>query len=429
MKKYLLKAATAMIVLAMLFITGCETDNSVTYTDEDRVVGTLHGVVTDAADNARMLDVTVTVVQKGAVFTTETDELGYYIVKGLYSGNYEATYVIDGYAVARAYGYIPTLEEVTNAKTDLNHSEVLDMGLFQLNAGLTGKMYKAIDNGNVVAAAGITVIADFDHFDISPNEYTTVTDANGMYSFSNLPSAPMVAVRTLPFNDGTYSFDPTYTMVDLHSGISVVAEEIGLFITEAEPFVLTHNIEEEGFVISDPIVMTFNKAINTESFEVFLGIDKSAKTEINSVVWSNNNTTVTITPDEELVLDTWYYIYFYGKSVDGNYFEDDYSFRTQPGIEITTTNLQVWDEYNEITTTQEIVVNFSEPVLTTDSDQYFIVDGVSATPSWSNGNKTVTINAPVGGYTSGDTFWFYLGVTSTLAEYDYLEEGYRIHVK
>lgn len=65
----------------MFFLTGCETDNSVTYSDEDRVVGTLHGVVTDAADNARMLDVTVTVVQKGAIFTTETDELGYYIVK------------------------------------------------------------------------------------------------------------------------------------------------------------------------------------------------------------------------------------------------------------------------------------------------------------------------------------------------------------
>ena len=428
MRKYLLKAATGMIVLAMLFITGCETDNSVTYSDEDRVVGTLHGVVTDAADNARMLDVTVTVVQKGSIFTTETDELGYYVVKGLYSGDYEATYVIDGYAVSRAYGYIPTLEEVTNAKTDLNHSEVLDMDLFRLNAGLSGKMYKAIDNGVVMPASGITVIADFDHFDISPNEYTAVTDANGMYSFANIPAAPMVAVRTLPFNDGTYSFDPTYTEVGLESGISVVAEEIGIFLTEAEPFVLTHNIED-GFAIGEPIVMTFNKAIDTESFKVYLGIDKSAKTEINSVVWSNGNMTVTITPDEELVLDEWYYIYFYGKSVDGNYFEDDYSFRTQPGIEITTTNIQVWDEYNEITTTQEIVVNFSEPVLTTDSDQYFIVDGASATPSWSNGNKTVTINAPVGGYTPGDTFWFYLGVTSNLAEYDYLEAEYRIHVK
>lgn len=432
MKRYFIKFAMSLALVSSLFLTSCETDNSVTYSDEDVVVGTIHGVVTDANNNARMEGVVVNVVQKGIMHTTETDELGYYVVPSLYSGNYEATYVIDGYAVSRAYGYIPTVEEVTNSKLTLNHSEVLDMDLFSLNAGLTGKLYKVIEDGNVVAAAGVTVIADYDHFDLSPNEYTAVTNASGVFTFSNIPAAPMVGVRTNVYTDGTYTFDPTYQMVDLVSGGSVTAPEMPLFITDAEPFVVTHNLLD-GFIISENIVMTFNKAIDTTTFEVGLGIDKSSKTEINSIVWSNGNMTVTINPDENLRLDTWYYMNFYAKSVDGNETGDNYYFKTQPGIEVTTTNLQVYDEYNQITINQAMIINFSIAVDTSDPNNYISFSGLaSGTPtafSWSNGDKTLTISAPVGSYTSGDQFWLYIGVTSTLANYDYYEDSWNINVE
>lgn len=432
MKRYFIKFAMSLALVSSLFLTSCETDNSVTYSDEDVVVGTIHGVVTDANNNARMEGVVVNVVQKGAMFTTETDELGYYVVKSLYSGDYEATFVIDGYAVSRAYGYIPTVEEVTNSKITLNQSEVLDMDLYSLNAGLTGKLYKVIEDGNVVAAAGVTVIADYDHFDLSPNEYTAVTNASGVFTFTNIPAAPMVGVRTNVYTDGTYTFDPTYQMVDLVSGGSVTAPEMPLFITDAEPFVVTHNLLD-GFIISDNIVMTFNKAIDTTTFEIDLGIDKSSKTEINSVVWSNGNMTVTINPDENLRLDTWYYMNFYAKSVDGNETGDNYYFKTQPGIEVTTTNLQVYDEYNQITINQAMIINFSIAVDTSDPNNYISFSGLaSGTPtafSWSNGDKTLTISAPVGSYTSGDQFWLYIGVTSTLANYDYYEDSWSIHVE
>jgi hypothetical protein len=431
MKKYFLRIASGLILVSLMFLMGCETDNSVTYSDEDRVIGTIHGVVTDANDNARMEDVVVKVVQKDLMYTTKTDSLGYYIVKNLYSGNYEATYEINGYAVSRAYGYIPTVEEVTNTKLDLNHSEVLDMDLFELNAGMTGKLYKIVD-GNAVAASGVTVIADFTHFDLSPDQYTTTTNASGVYSFSNLPSAPMVAVRTLPYSDGTYAFDATYEEVSLYQNVTVIAPDMPLYITDAPAFVLTSNIED-GFLISDNIVMTFNKAIDTASFEVYLGIDKAAKTEINSVVWSNNNTTVTINPDENLLIDTGYYVSFFGKSVDGNSFDYDYYFDTQVGIEVTTTNLQIYDGYNQITATQAIIINFSMPVNTTDPDNYISFSGLgSATPtsfSWSNGDKTLTISAPTGNYLSGDNFTLYIGMTSTIANYDFNERQWNIHVE
>jgi hypothetical protein len=218
MKKYFSKIAAIMAVAALFLMTGCTEDTSVNYSDSViKVVGTLHGVVTDAANNARMEGVTVTVVQKDKIFTTTTDALGYYIVKSLWSGYYEATFTMNGFAVARSTGYIPTEAEVYDSKADINQVEVLDIDLFALTAGLTGKIYKVIDNGNIVAASGVTVIADFDHFDLSPDEYTTTTNASGVYSFTNLPSAPMVSIRTLPYNDGTYSFDPILSSAGLDS--------------------------------------------------------------------------------------------------------------------------------------------------------------------------------------------------------------------
>jgi hypothetical protein len=429
MKKYFSKIAAIMAVAALFLMTGCTEDTSVNYSDSViKVIGTLHGVVTDANNNARMEGVTVTVVQKDKIFTTTTDVLGYYIVKSLWSGYYEATFSVNGYALARSTGYIPTEAEVYDSKADINHVEVLDMDLYSLNAGLTGKLYKVLEDGNIVAASGVTVIADFHDYDLSPDEYTATTNASGVYSFSNLPAAPMIVVRTLPYNDGTYSFDPTYGSAGLIPGVTVTAQDMGIMITEAPVFVLTHNLQD-GFLIGGNIVMTFNKAVDTATFHAYLNIDKSAKTEIASVVWSNNNTTVTINPDENLLIETWYYFWFEGRSADGNYFEEDYYFETQPGIKVTTTNLQVYDGFNQITTTQAIIINFSEPVLTTSSDNYIYVDGVIPASSWSNNNQTLTINAPTGGYTSGDNFWVYIGVTSTLADYDYLEEDWRVWIK
>jgi hypothetical protein len=413
MKKYFSKIAAIMAVAALFLMTGCTEDTSVNYSDSViKVVGTLHGVVTDAANNARMEGVTVTVVQKDKIFTTTTDALGYYIVKSLYSGSYVATFAVNGYALTKAEGYIPTEAEVYDSKADINQVEVLDIDLFALTAGLTGKIYKVIDNGNIVAASGVTVIADFDHFDLSPDEYTTTTNASGVYSFTNLPSAPMVSIRTLSYNDGTYSFDPTMSSAELNPGITTNAQDMDLFITDAPAFVLTHNIHN-GFLIGGSIVMTFNKAVVPASFHAYLNIDKSAKTEIASVTWTNNNTTVTIVPDENLRIGMWYYFWFEGRSVDGNEFGDDYYFETQPGIDIKTTNLDYYDGYYSITQEQNIVIVFTEAVISSPSNQLIIrswdiygnyVGDISASvqTTWSADKKTLTIVPPsTPGYQKG----------------------------
>jgi hypothetical protein len=431
MKKYFSKIAAIMAVAALFLMTGCTEDTSVNYSDSViKVVGTLHGVVTDAANNARMEGVTVTVVQKDKIFTTTTDALGYYIVKSLWSGYYEATFTMNGFAVARSTGYIPTEAEVYDSKADINQVEVLDMDLFALTAGLTGKIYKVIDNGNIVAASGVTVIADFDHFDLSPDEYTTTTNASGVYSFTNLPSAPMVSIRTLPYNDGTYSFDPILSSAGLIPGVTVTAQDMGLMITEAPVFVLTHNMQD-GFLIGGNIVMTFNKAIDPNTFRVYLG---QAKTEITSIVWTNSNTTVTINPDEDLILDTTYELWYEGKSIDGNSFGYSHEFDTQSGIEILKTNLEVYDEYYRIANNQAIIIEFTESVNTSATGNMLVIwdsntwNPYTVTGSWSNNNKTLTIPAPAGNYAVGEIF-IQIRYFSSLAEYDNVAFNKYVEIK
>jgi hypothetical protein len=431
MKKYFSKIAAIMAVAALFLMTGCTEDTSVNYSDSViKVVGTLHGVVTDANDNARMEGVTVTVVQKDKIFTTTTDALGYYIVKSLWSGYYEATFTMNGFAVARSTGYIPTEAEVYDSKADINHVEVLDMDLFSLNSGLTGKIYKVIDNGNIVAASGVTVIADFNHFDLSPDQYTATTNASGVYSFSNLPATPMVTVRTLPYNDGTYSFDPILSSAGLIPGVTVTAQDMGLMITEAPVFVLTHNMQD-GFLIGGNIVMTFNKAIDPNTFRVYLG---QAKTEITSIVWTNSNTTVTINPDEDLILDTTYELWYEGKSIDGNSFGYSHEFDTQSGIEILKTNLEVYDEYYRIANNQAIIIEFTESVNTSATGNMLVIwdsntwNPYTVTGSWSNNNKTLTIPAPAGNYAVGEIF-IQIRYFSSLAEYDNVAFNKYVEIK
>jgi hypothetical protein len=213
-------------------------------------------------------------------------------------------------------------------------------------------------------------------------------------------------------------------------GVTVTAQDMGLMITEAPVFVLTHNMQD-GFLIGGNIVMTFNKAIDPNTFRVYLG---QAKTEITSIVWTNSNTTVTINPDEDLILDTTYELWYEGKSIDGNSFGYSHEFDTQSGIEILKTNLEVYDEYYRIANNQAIIIEFTESVNTSATGNMLVIwdsntwNPYTVTGSWSNNNKTLTIPAPAGNYAVGEIF-IQIRYFSSLAEYDNVAFNKYVEIK
>ena len=430
-----MKSKFIFIMIMLLMIAGCGDNITKIYGNgetDGRVIGTIHGIVTDANTNERLENVDVTWLDENEIKTTSTDALGYYFITDLSPGDYELTFSgNENFAVGRIIVTIPTLEEigVTNVPTDEDfyHTEIQDMELYQLNAGLIGTIYTIIDDENIVLASGVTVIADFENWDISPEEYSTTTGINGIFTFENLPSTPEVILRTLPFTVGTYSFEVVELDLVLFPDAIVTVPNIFLNIIDDPPFIIENNFDNDNFGIFDAIEITFNKAIDANSFEVELYSDIADPVEFESITWITD-ANVVITPDEDLLLATVYTMNLSGFSVDGNFFDfPGLQFETQLGIDVESTNLEVYDNVYEITANGTIIINFTEEV---DTNNILNVLEITNYPDpafvWSPDNKTLSIAHPTGGYTNS----FILEITyySTLASYDFVNKIYTVNL-
>ena len=428
-----MKSKFIFIMIMLLMIAGCGDNITKIYGNgetDGRVIGTIHGIVTDANTNERLENVDVTWLDENEIKTTSTDALGYYFITDLSPGDYELTFSgNENFAVGRIIVTIPTLEEigVTNVPTDEDfyHTEIQDMELYQLNAGLIGTIYTIIDDENIVLASGVTVIADFENWDISPEEYSTTTGINGIFTFENLPSTPEVILRTLPFTVGTYSFEVVELDLVLFPDAIVTVPNIFLNIIDDPPFIIENNFDNDNFGIFDAIEITFNKAIDANSFEVELYSDIADPVEFESITWITD-ANVVITPDEDLLLATVYTMNLSGFSVDGNFFDfPGLQFETQLGIDVESTNLEVYDNVYEITANGTIIINFTEEV---DTNNILNVLEITNYPDpafvWSPDNKTLSIAHPTGGYTNS----FILEITyySTLASYDFVNKIFAV---
>ena len=340
-----IKIFISSIYIALL-VTGCDVDQNLggdessdNYTD-GRVIGTIHGVVKDAHSGARLKDIVVTTTVKGEIYWVFTNDVGHYAITNLSPGNYELTFSgSDGYAIMSTDEDIPTLQSIgvidMATSEDFHYTVTQDMSLYSLNAGLTGTVYtKQDDENTTLAGSGVTVIAEYEAA-FSPSWYSTVTDSDGVYSFSNLPATEDVSIKTMPFNDGTYDYDVASNEVDLLPGVTVTNNPIILEIATAEPFILTNNFENDDFGLTESLTMTFSKTMDASSFDITL----SGVVFVSS--WTND-ITLTIDPLVTLQASTTYSLSLDGFSQDNNSFSASLSFVTEDSeIADTTAPAQV----------------------------------------------------------------------------------------
>ena len=343
-----IKIFISSIYIALL-VTGCDVDQNLggdessdNYTD-GRVIGTIHGVVKDAHSGARLKDIVVTTTVKGEIYWVFTNDVGHYAITNLSPGNYELTFSgSDGYAIMSTDEDIPTLQSIgvidMATSEDFHYTVTQDMSLYSLNAGLTGTVYtKQDDENTTLAGSGVTVIAEYEAA-FSPSWYSTVTDSDGVYSFSNLPAAEDVSIKTMPFNDGTYDYDVASNEVDLLPGVTVTNNPIILEIATAEPFILTNNFENDDFGLTESLTMTFSKTMDASSFDITL----SGEGEVVFVSSWTNDITLTIDPLVTLQASTTYSLSLDGFSQDNNSFSASLSFVTEDSeIADTTAPAQV----------------------------------------------------------------------------------------
>lgn len=338
-------------------------DNSET---DGRVIGSINGVVADANTNERLGDIVVSWCKEGKIKETKTNSLGYYAISDLSPGYYEITFSgKSDYAVARVTVIIPTLQEIGiyNLPTDEDfyHSEKMDMDLYRLNAGLTGVVWVKQDDENTNLANAVTVIADFNSYDISPDEYNAVTDSVGVFTFDSLPATPSVNLRTMPYYDGSYDYSVQTASATLIPNGTANSGDIILTIAPSTPFIVQNNFENDDFLLTDDIVITFSKLMNTNSFDIELWSDNYGNVEFEET-WSNN-ITLTIDPYVALQANETYWLSLNGESQDNNSFSETLDFETQEGIEFVWTNLERIDGvFDEFPIDSNIVITFTMEV-------------------------------------------------------------------
>jgi len=393
-----------MSIFSMIIWISC--DNKKDYLGEDtktdgRVIGSIHGVVTDKSSNTRLDLVSVYWSDNGKLKSTQTNSVGYYAIAGLSPGGFELTFSKEGkFATGMATVTIPSLQNIGIADLptdeDFFYNEIQDMELYGLTADLTGMVYKIEDVENITVATGVSVIADFANYGISPNEYSSETDSTGTFTFINLPATSNVSLKTLPFNDGSYDYSVETSTASLVPNGTTNAGNIILDIATATPFIVQNNYENDDFILTDDIVMTFSKLMNTNSFDINLWSNNYGNVEFETA-WSNN-ITLTIDPLVTLQANETYLLSLSGVSQDNNSYSGYLDFETQEGIEFVWTNLErvdgVFDEFPidsniGITFTMEVDLNNYNGYVTLDDE-----DNALVSTSLSTDLTTLIIDPP-----------------------------------
>lgn len=414
------------MMLAILIIVSC-TEHSFDSLEPElangRVVGSIHGIITDYATNARLDSAMVIIswVVNGKINSTWNDAMGYYIINNLPSGEYDLTFSgRSEFAVTKVTVRIPTLEEILDCcgptNKDYPYSVTTNVKLFQKNSEITGIVYKKEDNQKTSLAENVTVIADLSygynligHYSISPEQYTTTTNAEGIFTFLNIPCLPMIHLRTMPYSDQYYSYAVLDTSIELIPNGTKNVGDLILKIAPAIPFIVSNNfINVNEFALLDNLEATFSKTIESESFKAVLRrtdkYDKycgckydhdygdSACVVIESEVTWTDDLKITIDPIVPLQAGWEYELCMEGRSRDHNPFSSIFTFRTLRGIEFVSTNLERGQEcYCLFPVSSNIEVTFTmEPDLTVPMTQIALMD---------SSGKYVSISTSVRGNT------------------------------
>lgn len=380
-----------IILIVSFLIWGCSEHTVQPYQPalaNGRVVGSIHGVVTDFCSRA-LFDsgaVTISWVVNGVLRDTTTNNLGYYSITDLPSGDYVITFSgASHYAISRVSVTIPELEDILDCcpptNEDYQHSVTQNVSLFRKNAGLQGHVYKRHSDLSITKAQGVTVVADysfylddydydwFEGFNVYPGKYTTITNSDGFFSFDSLPGAWAVSLYTLPYTYGTYEWGMEFTIAELIQNSVYTVDDFVLDISSPYPFIVQNNfIDEYKFVLTDDLFATFSKRMYMPCFGYELSFYDITMDDEFTVVECDTSwfggLTLTIDPYVDLRPATEYTLHLWGRSMDDHDFDEEYTFRTQMGIEFVSTNLERAEGvFDQFPVESNIEINFSMPIM------------------------------------------------------------------
>ncbi len=377
-KRNLIKIGISAFLAFAIIIGACKKKELI------KVIGIIQGVAYDGNTNAALDGVTGTLMMNGEVKTV-TSTVDGYTFTDLIPGEYSVTFSLTGYTTVVGSEEIENnydgAQSTVRGGANYYETRVLNPVMYPLTGALKGTIYKSI-NGTKTPAVGVTVVLDFGNpqnvgdedendasYGITPNEYTATTDANGDFSFADVPAAP-ATVFTLAFNDGTTDFSTTSTSVSLKPGIIGDVGDLSISNSDGSPALASDNFLNGTLTPDASLVLGFSKEIDQTSFTATL-YDESGTSgsivETTIVGWTKAVNTVTIDPVSNLNPGSTYTLLISGKSTDGidiniySYNYNQFRFTVTPGIQFVSSNLETSEDVytEEFAVASDITVNFN----------------------------------------------------------------------
>jgi len=481
--KFLLLLALIMSGIIGVYFISCGGDEITNPPPPDKVIGSVHGVVTNDIDNSPLPGVQVAWVNKGETHTATSDTFGYFVTDGvLGSGDYGFTFSVNGYSVRRATTVIPDIDSLrgepgTPVSGDIPFSRQLDIDLFPLTATVTGRVFTALpstasgketetpsaaDGPPASAAANVPVHIRFDTLypyywydegaqgkddqqeqalngdpialNISPNDYLTTTNTSGVYEFLNLPAVTggWIMIYTDPYpGGGDTLYRSETTFVQLLPNVSVTAPDIYTPVAGDMARVIQTNFETGKFPLAQDLEIDFSDKMDTAKVEISLTANCPPSSLSFGISWSDENRHLTIDPTFDLVPDCFYQIGITGTASNGNpLLSFSKTFATIDGMRFVSTNL---DDYSgtpgyflDFPLDANIDLCFNMvPDLTNPNTMISLVDTLSGqqVDNSASVNGNCVVIDPSNPLESNRTYRLYFNIYSTLSVDDYVPDS------
>ncbi len=321
--KNLNKIIAVFLIFGMIGFNSCKKQEIV------KIVGFVQGHAFDGNTDQPLDSVKVAWTVAGKKdSTTATAEDGY-LISNLLAGEYTIWFSKTNYTTIAydAWVYDEGSAGNVTVRGGANKEMVLtyNPNLYPLNGSVSGRLY-ITENGLNVPAAGAEVQLDYNRADKEDDEYyrfvpglyTTTTDADGYYTFTNIPATEVI-LRFLDYTDGngeTY-YDPSYHTTNYrriyltggasytHPNVTLSMVDDGISLIASNLFSAT-NVGTQNFDVTSDITLTFNKNVdmaNTEDMGyVRLEI---GNVEIEADITYADNM-ITINPTQDLAANTTY---------------------------------------------------------------------------------------------------------------------------